>query len=469
MKIFFGGIFVLSFVLYLVAPGYYSLGYCSLLLSIFIFSSILFLRKTKGITFFNFHMLFIISMFFVNFVYPVFLRPINIAYFPVFNLTFNENIITKATALVQLGTSAYMLGAIIYNNKKINHTTNNKIHEISYNRLTQFLIFISYCLFIIFLLTVGSGFFKGVFSSYSSTSVYILIIFQPVLYLTTIVSVINMKRKSSMSFISYLNSFKMALKILFLFFILSFLFVGDRGPVLYLLIIILGLYSYLIKPLKLRTLLPLLILGMFIMTFISHSRTTDSQKSASNLKEYIDTGKNRMNLNSFFDLGMDLIVNNRNLYFGMDYVDKYGINYGKTMVLYPLSIIPGLQGFIVKITGVNSQSLSTAHIITTETFEKRKGWGLGTNLIVDIYMAFGTFGVVVLMFILGFFIQKLQNLFIAKQTSELTILYMIMLSLAIYLPRAEFLHPIRPLVWSYISFIALKSLPIFKMTRKTLI
>lgn len=460
MKTKFFIIFILSLFFYLIAPMHYSLNYCILLLSIFLFCSIFFLRKTKGVSYFNFHMLFLTSMLFVNFIYPVFLRPIDIAYFPVFNISFNENLITKATALVLLGTTSYMFGALSYKNKKNNNIKIKENNNVLNNYLKQFLIFFSYFLFFLFLLFVGDGFFKGIFSSYSKSSIYVLTIFLPVFYLTVIVYVLNMKGKKKMDIISYLRSYKTSLIIILIVFIFTFLFVGDRGPVMDLIIIIIGLYTYLIRPLKLKSILPLMIFGMFTLTTISYTRTTDSKQSRS-INHYLGRVRSSMNMNSFFDLGMDLIINNRNLYVGMDYVDKYGINYGKTMVLYPLSIIPGLQGFVVKITDVDSQEFSTSQIITNDAFEEGEGWGLGTNLITDIYMAFGVLGVVILMFILGFMMQKLQQLFISKQTPKLTILYMIMLSMAIYLPRAEFLHPIRPLFWSYGFYLLSKSLLYF--------
>ena len=73
------------------------------------------------------------------------------------------------------------------------------------------------------------------------------------------------------------------------------------------------------------------------------------------------------------------------------------------------------------------------------------GYGLGTNIIADIYISFGLFGVILLMFLLGSFISYLKRHM--NNNIYMFALYIIMISYSIYLVRAEFLFPIRLLVW----------------------
>lgn len=150
--------FVISALLYVIAPDIYSLAYCNILFVIYIVSSILIIRhSTLGKNYFNFHLLFLTSFFFVNFVYPVSIYPISPYYFRVYRFEFDPNLIPKATALALVAASSYNIGvALQIGKKKFSNASSNT----NFRTLQYLLIPITYLLLIILIILGGKELLK---------------------------------------------------------------------------------------------------------------------------------------------------------------------------------------------------------------------------------------------------------------------------------------------------------------------
>ena len=98
-------------VLYIKAPWVYRYDYCVLLMSMFIAQNVLFFATNKRTHWLGFEFFFALSFFLVNFVYPVFYAPTERIYWSFFSFAFNDNYVTRATALAYFGYAWYMLGA----------------------------------------------------------------------------------------------------------------------------------------------------------------------------------------------------------------------------------------------------------------------------------------------------------------------------------------------------------------------
>ena len=165
-----------------------------------------------------------------------------------------------------------------------------------------------------------------------------------------------------------------------------------------------------------------------------------------------------MNLNSFLDLGMDLIVNNRNLYVGIEYAEKNGYNYGKDMFVSLFAAFPRVPVLVADLLfDATPRELSSGYIITTEALGPNPSWGLGANLIADIYMNFGLIGIIILMFILGLIIRKLQLSLIEGSSVLNLVVYLFLLSFSLYLPRSAYLTPLRFVLWAIIIYYLVKA------------
>ncbi|MGF6849510.1 oligosaccharide repeat unit polymerase [Chitinophaga sp. W3I9] len=444
---------LVSIVIYMFAPGVYSYNYCVLTFVVFLVSSLWVIRKRSNGNYFNFHVLFLISYFFVNFVYPVFLFPVDKYYFPVFNYDFNENLISKSTALAMLGSSAYTLGAAMLRIKS-DYTFEANYRPMQFARFTGILKLLTYAFFGLFLAFVGRDFFSGIFNSGTSSSNYFLIGFQSLVALTvTVVCYTGYYRSSEkMTFWKFVGQFdKVFLGFMFLF-ILLFFFIGDRGPALQVFLILVTLYAVYVKKVKLKVFLLGASLGMFLMLFISSARVTRTSgfNDSNSIGGFLERGSSNMKFNSIFDLGMDLTMNNRNLYVAVDYADKNGINYGKTMITQVVGIVPGLQPVVLSMLGMTEDEMSSGRIINKLTIGDDATWGVGTNLIGDIYLSFGVLGVVAFMLFFGYIHTRFQQKMLYSQDINYVIAYVISMSFAIYYPRASYFSAFRNILWPII-------------------
>lgn len=443
--------FILSVILYFISPSIYSQQYNIILLIVFLLSSFNYILYTFDSNYFNFHIIFIISFFFVNFVYPVFLYPQNPLYFPVYKLRFNHDIITKATSLALLGINSYFFGGIIVKKEKISLIP--RFHMYSIKSIKYFLTLISLVFFLSVLLDSWDGIILGKFGSTGIKNQFLLALFQISFELAIIFEVLSKKdlyKGSIIKFIVSLDKILMTIGILFVF---LYFRVGDRGPIIQLFLVIFTLFTIYVKRLSFKAFIIIVFFGMFTLTLVSYARTKDENllKKENSFSDYVDRGLKKMNFTSFFDVGMDLIVNNRNLYFGMDYADKNGYNYGKNMFHYLFAPFPKIPMIMTSLFFDSTPTqLSTGYIITIETLGPKATYGLGTNIIVDVYMAFGSLGVILFMFFLGYFVRYLQVKSMSSKSVFFFILYLIMISFSVYCPRAPFFEPFRFLAWSFI-------------------
>lgn len=445
--------FIVSFLLFIFAPHTYSHLYCIILLIVYVISSVLTIRHTViNKNYFNFHVLFLISFFFVNFVYPVFIYPVDPFHFSVFRKYFDHNIITKATALALVGSNAYTLG-VSMQFKDIN----KKFQEADTNIITlQFLsTTLLYTLFLGLLYFGGMNLIKGKFYSTSNIPPGLLTLFEVLIGLSVILFV-NTKSYNG-TIIDFINKFSIPVLLIFILYFLIFIFTGDRGPVIQITLITILVFSIYVKPIKLKSLIIVTLAGMFFLTFISYARI-QNKSSKDGTGVTISKGLKNFRLNTFFDLGMDLIVCNRNLYVGYDYANTNGLNYGKSMFFYIVAPIPMLPGFLTHVFfNSTPDELSSAKLITKKS---KSTYGLGTNMIADLYMAFGLIGVIFFMVLLGYIITICQRKAIYSNNLNFIIAYAFFISLSIYLPRTTIWEPFRHIIWAIVILNLLKALRI---------
>ena len=452
-------IFIFSLILYCFAPAVYSYSYCLILFIFFLITSIWFLRNTFDGNYFNFHFLFLFSFFFVNFVYPIFLYPHNKNYFSVYKLNFDESIITKATALALLGISSYFLGATLVKNKSTSY--DKKIDIQLPKSIILILTILSFFFFILVLINSWRGIILGEFGSTGKENQYLLALFQISFETALILEMYVSREKYNGKLKYFILNFNKALLFIGILFAFLFIRVGDRGPVIQLFLIFLTLYSIFVTRISFKKFLIIVFSGMLILTFISYARTRNVEvlHRKNSMSDFIERGEKRMNLNSFFDLGMDLIVTNRNLYVGMKYANDHGLSYGKNMVHYIFAAIPRLPVIMTKLLfNKTPTELSSGYIITKESLGPKATYGLGTNIIADLYMNFGSLGVIVFMVFLGYFVRKVQNYSRKKNGILYLLTYLLMISFSIYLPRAPIFTPLRFILWSVILYLMTKTI-----------
>lgn len=413
------------------APKAYSYSFVVLCGVVYLLFVLLFLIKQRKKNYVDFDIFFCFTYSIVYFQYPIFMHPYGFDMFSYFGLSINDKQISSSTILALLGMLSYILG------RSYNGVVEEKIMSKEFykkNKITSGRSYFSVSI-VLFTLFIISGGYQDFVNSYSGKlgvksllGGYFTLLFTIFILLSVIYRLLFLYNKNRI--LSLRKIFINGPVLLIVFSSILLLFAGSRTLPLQFILILLFLYSYLKRNINLKQILIYILIGVALMFFISISRISDGA-----------------NFSDLRFITMDLVITNRNLFEALDYVDENGFTLGKTMLSPLLSAIPFLQTLVFNIFNIDKNDASSSLLFTHREFSMfdEGGYGLGTNIIADIYISFGLFGVILLMFLLGSFISYLKRHM--NNNIYMFALYIIMISYSIYLVRAEFLFPIRLLVW----------------------
>lgn len=429
-------IFLTSCVLYFIVPNIYSFEYCLWIHNLFLFTAVLLYTTDLKNEKVGFNLLFTISFFFTNFVYPVYIYPIDPNY-SLFNIPFNTNVITKCTALSQIAYSSYVVG-YIYKlpkcHKRINLTFTLNPYELRK-------IEIGICLFVgIFIISGGLEYFEDRYlrgeMSTNMVSQYMMLFFTPVVI--WFASLIFFCREKSQSYHIY-----------FILIAIAFILMisGTRTIPLLILVSLFLIYCNQHKA-SIFFVLSCLIVGIILMSFIGNVRHDGILDSSYAYNENSQFG--------WIEYFSDLFICNRGVYVLYDFVCQHSYTYGLSMLACILSPIPFAQGIFVNLTGIPSYFLDSANFHTFLEFGAKAPLGLGTNIVGDVYLAFGLIGVIILFQFLGKFIVYIRGK-MYDGNYLYTIVYLVIASDAIYMCRGAYLDASKSILWAvFIAWIFIR-------------
>lgn len=425
---------IISLFLYYFSPNEYSFSYCVILHCLFLFYAIYLYMTDRCKEKIGFNLLFSFAFYFTNFIYPVFVYPVEPEY-SLFQFDFNYDIITKSTALAFIAYVFYGYGYKKIKSKIVRKQhLNNSILCFS-NTFNKRLICLFIIYIIIFILVGGLDIFASTYSGKGDSNKLLPKLMNIFLFPLTIHIII---------LILYTPSVKRQ-NIIYLILILISLVLMVVGTRTYPLMALIGAFYIFCNTRKIPNYLigSTIVLGVLFMSFIGDVRSME----IFNFSEYslLETSSSI----GWYDKLSDLIINNRNLYVFYDYVNTHGYTYGLTMMGNLLSPIPFLQSLFVKLTGIPDYLLTSPTFSTYLTLGLNPSFGLGTNAIGDVYLSFGLVGVVVLFYLLGYLVAYIREM-TYKNSYYHTIAYMVFLSNSIYFCRASFFGSIRVLIWSLI-------------------
>lgn len=423
-SLLFIALFIESVFLFLLAPRYYHYGFNLFCMLQYIVSSFLYLKAKKKQNYFDFDMIFMFSFFFVMFFYPVFMFQSDPTKYFAFKYEFNENVISRATALSLLGMQSYFLGSLTLKEKNNVELSKNKI----YTNITSLSVISAISLFL-FIVSGGYAKLKGAYSGeeiQASGAASYFWAFAPAFLFCALAFQFNN--------LYVVDKFKFRIKglnrtlIVYTFiFVGLILLAGSRTFPLQIILICGALFTMLYRPISFMKFVPLLIIGILAMFAVNVIRGGDTTLGLA-------------------DSVMDLIICNRNTYVAVDYVDISGVTFGKSMLSVLLAPFPFMQSIIFSIFSINPSDAGSGNLITKISLGvDDSALGLGTNIIADLYMSFGMIGVVLFMFLLGRYIAKFLRL--AKSNIYALVAYSVMISYSVFIVRAEFFFFSRFLVW----------------------
>ena len=376
------------------------------------------------IEFFGFNLLFTISFFGCCYIFPLFIYNID-AHYSLFDIGYDQKVITKCTCLATLAYSCYICGLLQKINTLIVYKTTTRVK--SFRVINRFvspnsLFYISVLIFILFFVFDG---YTILYSQYAvevsdfgtASYFYVLLTIIPIL-------------------ISYsLNcSFRKKYLIFIACFIILFLLIGSRT--LPLSLILGGFYVYNSqRQISKKVIIFLFIIGVLLMSIIGAIR------GGGDLEQQSDVG--------FWNVFLDLIVGSRNLYEGYSIEKETGI-VPSILIGSILSAIPFAQSFFSSLTGIPGYALGSSTYFTFVRLGADPSLGLGTNIVADVYLGGGLIAVIILFYLLGYFITKsLQKIYINNNWIWY-VFYLSMVTNGVYIVRSSIFTFIRSFIWAII-------------------
>jgi oligosaccharide repeat unit polymerase len=121
-------------------------------------------------------------------------------------------------------------------------------------------------------------------------------------------------------------------------------------------------------------------------------------------------------------------------------------------------IIPFIRGLVIPPDIPYTQS---SDVLNDILLGEWASWGVGSNVIVDIYVDFGVLAVPILLFTLGLFVAFVQRAVAQLPDSPWRgVCYLMTLALTAEIPRYSLDFPLRPLVWTLLLFWVVSLIPI---------
>ena len=289
---------IISLILVFLAPSHYSLSYCIALNILYLVVNVLYFLRNRD-DFWGFSGLFAMCFYFMNFIYPVFYYPFPLLrYFFIFSYSFDENVITYATAVSLFAYVLYLAGRTLFNKNAISKVRITTFKPRNYKILVAFFIIV----YIVFTAAGGfsyfsSKYFEGNMSS-SSVLTYSNILRQALMEMSIIVLFTN----------KVIYDRWKVLILVFTAIVVALIFMsGNRGNGLFLILLVVFMYNDKVRRIKPGIWILGLIGGIVLFTFIGRFRGSGFQEV--DMSEM--TATTDSNLDYFSDLIKTLIKNIR--------------------------------------------------------------------------------------------------------------------------------------------------------------
>lgn len=354
----------------------------------------------------------------------------------------NKMVVNYATWMSLFAITLWMLGYTFILNKSSKKykpvITKNRVNYKKYDLI----LLVS---FVIFLILAGSAIFKGTYDGGKSWGVganYAFLVTSTLLYLRIIYYIKEVPRKNF-----FTNAHRKALSnkiflLVLITFTFLFLFSGDRGPIYRIALVIAGSYSIFIKPIKFKQLTILILIGAFVFTIIGLGRSSNISK--------VDEGNiftrgytNYKEIKDEINITNELATSVRIQYRALDVVpDEHSFLFGITFLMQIVGVIPFFSGFVQKLLNIPDIYLSTSNFFTFIGQGAFATYGEGSEVLADIYVNFGEFGVYFIMLLFGMFVGTLTK---RSNTNNLVyiLMYLVLLYYALSINRGMLLSPLK--------------------------
>jgi len=412
----------------------------------------LYIQNKNNLNWFRIDFLFLIGFSIVHFQWPTMFAISGISPENISRVWVNSNYVNFGVWLSTIGIVAWMIGYSWFRTAEMKLTVDFKF-------IINKLLILAYLSFFLFVVLAGKDFlsggvYKGTGGSAAGEGIsgYVRLVFTTSVILLTILEVLAKSKNYDGSLIKWIFSLNKFYLLLSLTYILLFLSVGDRGEPIALGLLGLVLIGTYVRPVKLREFTALFFVGAIFMTLISLGR---SESTGFGL---LSEGFSKFEFQSGYYITLELANSVRTLYMALSNIpENISYFYGQLWIGDILSPFPFAQSFLVSLSNIKAYEMGSASFITYLTFGENPESGEGTSLIGDIYLNFGSTGVVFFMFAFGLFLKKVTNKAYQGSHIRWIIVFGVLASLSFYMSRSGLFVPTRPIIWALLFFLLIET------------
>lgn len=348
-----------------------------------------------------FDMFFVPSFFLVNYAHAVFIYPDD-GFLPAFRFATRGYLIPYAVAVAQTGIACYFLFSSLFE-KDVQPALQLRHEEppaAAVNRVTYINVITTSILFsYVFVFRVVQGYYH----IWPRLMTVVLTLIALSWYYQA-----QLLEKEEHGWLVMLKHNKLNI-LAALMFSVTMLSVGSRGQVLFLMFMLLPIVNTYYFHIRLKVLAPFIVVGVIAMGLLMLTRGTEYNVFQVSFGEVVKYGIDILleSPNILWMLLTDFVVNAKTLYESIDYTQVNGIIWGRSYIVYLFVFIPFGGSVLVKLlTGLDGQNLFSGYILTEYA---EADYGLGTNLIADLYLNFSLPGVIIMMSLLGYMVTHFEK------------------------------------------------------------
>lgn len=314
---------------------------------------------------------------------------------------YDTTVVCKSLAMANIGLSSFMAGFQLYN--KIGRQ-NIIAHNIYIYKNPQIIVCLIYTLIVLYLIFVEKKYLINGYPNHieqGNIAYHLAIYIQGLLFSAFVINSCKLRSCNlKISVSKYLKENKTLLVAVILW-VTLILLSGRRTEALKDILLVLISFIYVCQyKFSIRELLvPIIglsiLMGLMALTRVDGTMSMDEAIKA--LQESV----------SISPLTQELAFNVSSLHIALSNIpENIGYNYGITFALGFLVIVPGLQPFVISALSIPEALKGSAWLITEIS---DVDFGMGTSVIADIYVSFGIWGVIPIMFLWGVLLSFMEK------------------------------------------------------------
>ncbi len=440
---------IISFCLYLISPNKVDQLIIYSEFVIFVISLAKLLRDDiRAKNWFSFNIIFCFAFFLTSYCFPVVVLGASSLYDSFVELStysfnfINFDYITKATGLCTISFCIYCIAYSNIKNKYKKNDYSNPIIQITnrYKQSVKVLVFA-------FIFEIGDIFYCVVSGggTYDFNSFPFIFDIYPVIYALTLISGIE-KVSSSKSLVSFYKTFRIPV-ILSGGVVLLFLFFGERGNAITLVLITLAFYTFYYKKISLRFLLLISAVGVVLLFAIRETRNKEDAMARGGVSGFVNASSESMAGLSPLLMFSDLIGATQELCYGYETTQKDGLSYPSQVILLPFYPFPKLPTLMSHLIYNKEPGELYGGSILNDKMSSMTESAFGSHIVSDIYMRWGVIGILIAFYIFGslvalFYLNRYENSFKA-------VVFLLMMGMSLYIARSSITDLIRPIAYAY--------------------